>query len=169
MFPIRILFSVTTTGLLALGASLAATERPAPVVQSQDPDQPETKPETNNSLRKGVLVHPDQENITDAAKSEVAVNLAGVQPGYSNFCRVTATPEEVILDFGLNPQPFAPGAEPVKIGQRTVVNYYTAKRLLVALETTIRRHEDTFGPIELDVRRRTKSFQQQQQGGNRKK
>ncbi len=169
MFPIRILFSVTTAGLLALGASLAATERPSPAVQRQEPDQPETKPETNNSQRKGVMVHPDQENIADAAKSEVTVNLAGVQPGYSNFCRVTATPEEVILDFGLNPQPFALGAEPVKISQRTVVNFYTAKRLLVALETTIRRHEETFGPIELDVRRRTRSFQQQQQGGVRKK
>ena len=169
MFPIRIVFSVTTAGLLALGASLTATERPAPAVHPQQPDQPETKPEKNESLRKGAVIRPDQENLTDAAKSEVTVNFAGVQPGYSNFCRVTATPEEVILDFGLNPQPFALGAEPVKISQRTVVNFYTAKRLLIALETTIRRHEDTFGPIELDVRRRTKSFQQQQQGGTRKK
>ena len=25
---------------------------------------------------------------------------------YANFCRVTGTPEELIIDFGLNPQPF---------------------------------------------------------------
>ena len=24
---------------------------------------------------------------------------------YANFCRVTGTPEELIVDFGLNPQP----------------------------------------------------------------
>ena len=49
------------------------------------------------------------------------------------FCRVTATPEEVILDFGLNPQPFATGRQEVKANQRIVMNFYTAKRLLTAL------------------------------------
>src|SRR5206468_6632328 len=36
--------------------------------------------------------------------TEVHVDDSGTLPSYSNFCRVTATPEEVILDFGLNPQ-----------------------------------------------------------------
>jgi len=40
---------------------------------------------------------------------------------------------------------------------------------MVALEETIRRHEQTFGAIELDVRRRTRSFQQSQQSGDLKK
>ena len=75
-------------------------------------------------------------------------------PAYSNFCRVTATPEEVILDFGLNPQPFATGRQDVKANQRIVMNFYTAKRLLTALGMTIQRHEGMFGSIELDVRRR---------------
>ena len=78
----------------------------------------------------------------------------GTLPSYSNFCRVTATPEEVILDFGLNPQPFATGRQDVKANQRIVMNFYTAKRLLTALGMTIQRHEGTFGSIELDVRRR---------------
>ena len=34
------------------------------------------------------------------------------------------------------------------------MNFYTAKRLLTALGMTIQRHEQTFGAIELDVRRR---------------
>ena len=88
------------------------------------------------------------------AMAEVHVDDSGVQPGYSNFCRVTATPEEVILDFGLNPQPFAQGRQDVKAHQRLVMNFYTAKRLLTALGMTIQRHEGTFGSIELDVRRR---------------
>ena len=79
---------------------------------------------------------------------------SGTLPSYSNFCRVTATPEEVILDFGLNPQPFATGRQDVKANQRIVMNFYTAKRLLTALGMTIQRHEGTFGSIELDVRRR---------------
>jgi hypothetical protein len=89
--------------------------------------------------------------------TEVVVDDSGTLPSYSNFCRVTATPEEVILDFGLNPQPFATGRQEVKANQRIVMNFYTAKRLLTALGMTIQRHEGTFGAIELDVRRRATS------------
>lgn len=92
--------------------------------------------------------------------TEVVVDDTATLPSYSNFCRVTATPEEVILDFGLNPQPFAPGRQDVKANQRLVMNFYTAKRLLTALGMTIQRHEGTFGSIELDVRRRAGAFQQ---------
>jgi uncharacterized protein DUF3467 len=97
--------------------------------------------------------------------TEVFVDDSGTLPSYSNFCRVTATPEEVILDFGLNPQPFATGRQDVKANQRIVMNFYTAKRLLTALGMTIQRHEGTFGAIELDVRRRAGSFQQSQPRG----
>jgi hypothetical protein len=87
-------------------------------------------------------------------QTEVVVDDSATLPSYSNFCRVTATPEEVILDFGLNPQPFATGRQDVKANQRIVMNFYTSKRLLTALGMTIQRHEGTFGSIELDVRRR---------------
>ena len=88
------------------------------------------------------------------ATTEVVVDDSGTLPSYSNFCRVTATPEEVILDFGLNAQPFATGRQDIKASERIVMNLYTSKRLLTALGMTIQRHEQTFGAIELDVRRR---------------
>src|ERR1700719_2608016 len=99
--------------------------------------------------------------------NEVVVDDSGTLPTYSNFCRVTATPEEVILDFGLNPQPFASGRQEVKANQRIVMNFYTAKRLLTALGMTIQRHEGTFGSIELDVRRRASSQPQTHTGPGR--
>jgi hypothetical protein len=86
--------------------------------------------------------------------SEVVVNDAGALPTYSNFCRVMATPEEVILDFGLNPQPFAAGRHELKSNQRIVMDLFTTKRLLAAISMTIQRHEQTFGSIEVDVNRR---------------
>ena len=95
-------------------------------------------------------------------QTEVVVDDKGLIPDYSNFCRVTATPEEVILDFGLNTQPFATGRQDVKANLRVVTNFYTAKRLLSAMSMTIQRHEQTFGTIELDVRRRAGTFQQSQ-------
>ena len=98
--------------------------------------------------------HPEGDASNPAPGSEVVVNDTGALPTYTNFCRVTATPEEVILDFGLNPQPFAAGRQDVKASLRVVTNFYTAKRLLAAVGMTIQRHEETFGSIELDVRRR---------------
>jgi hypothetical protein len=86
--------------------------------------------------------------------NEVVVDDSGTLAAYSNFCRVTATPEEVILDFGLNPQPFATGRTEVKANHRIVMNFYTAKRLLTALGMTVQRQEQTFGTIEVDVNRR---------------
>ncbi len=83
--------------------------------------------------------NPNPEGATPAPTSRIrpsrrprwsSTTPAGTLPSYSNFCRVTATPEEVILDFGLNPQPFATGRQDVKANQRLVMNFYTAKRLL---------------------------------------
>jgi Protein of unknown function (DUF3467) len=100
-----------------------------------------------------------QQNSPVRQTTEVVVDDAGTLPTYSNFCRVTATPEEIILDFGLNTQPFATGRQDVKASQRIVMNAYTTKRLLTAISMTIQRHEQTFGSIELDVRRRVTSPQ----------
>jgi Protein of unknown function (DUF3467) len=102
------------------------------------------------------------QNPQVAQTNEVVVDDAGAQATYSNFCRVTATPEEVILDFGLNMQPFATEGQVVKANHRIVMNFYTTKRLLAAIGMTIQRHEQTFGSIELDVRRRATSLSQQQ-------
>jgi hypothetical protein len=104
--------------------------------------------------------HPQpQPNPPVPQTNEVVVDDTGTLPTYSNFCRVTATPEEVILDFGLNSQPFATGRQDVKSSQRIVMSFYTTKRLLTAIGMTIQRHEQTFGAIELDVQRRVSPLQ----------
>ena len=73
---------------------------------------------------------------------------------YANFCRVTGTPEELILDFGLNSQPYGVPTDPVEVKQRIAVNYFTAKRMLQALHLSVQRHEQTFGVLETDVQKR---------------
>lgn len=75
---------------------------------------------------------------------------------YANFCRVSSTPEELILDFGLNPNPMAAAGTTVKVSQRIILNHYTAKRLQSALSMALRRHEQAFGVLETDVRRRVR-------------
>jgi hypothetical protein len=76
---------------------------------------------------------------------------------YANFCRVTGTPEELIVDFGLNAQPVGVPDKPIAIKQRIILNHFTAKRLLGALQMSVQRHEAAFGVLETDVRKRVQS------------
>ena len=87
-------------------------------------------------------------------RPQIQIDDSKVTANYANFCRVTGTPEELIIDFGLNPQPFGVPTEPIPVTQRIVTNFYTAKRMLHALQMTIQRHEATFGVLETDVQKR---------------
>ena len=87
---------------------------------------------------------------------QVQIDDSKVTASYANFCRVTGTPEELIIDFGLNPQPFGVPTEPIPVSQRIITNFYTAKRMLHALTLTIQRHEATFGVLETDVQKRVR-------------
>ena len=73
---------------------------------------------------------------------------------YANFCRVTGSPEELIVDFGLNPQPVGIPKDPIHVKQRIIMNFFTAKRLLGALQMSIQRHEAVFGVLETDIQKR---------------
>jgi hypothetical protein len=85
---------------------------------------------------------------------QVAVDTSHSVTSYANFCRVTGTPEELIVDFGLNTQPFGVPTDPITITQRIVTNFFTAKRMLHALQLTLQRHEAAFGVLETDVQKR---------------
>jgi hypothetical protein len=87
---------------------------------------------------------------------QIDVDDTHVMAAYSNFCRVTGSPEELIIDFGLNPQPVGMPKNPISVTQRCVLNYYTAKRLLHALSLSVQRHEAVFGVLETDIQKRVK-------------
>jgi hypothetical protein len=87
-------------------------------------------------------------------QTQVAVDDSKAVSLYANFCRVTGTPEELIIDFGLNAQQPGTSTEAVHCTQRIITNFYTAKRLLQALHLTLQRHEAAFGVIETDIQKR---------------
>ncbi len=87
---------------------------------------------------------------------QVEVDDAHVTASYANFCRVTGSPEELIIDFGLNPQPVGIPKGAIPVTQRVIVNYYTAKRLLHALSLSVQRHETVFGVLETDIQKRVR-------------
>ena len=88
---------------------------------------------------------------------QVQVDDSRAVTSYANFCRVTGTPEEMIIDLGLNKQPTGASVEPIRIDQRLIVNYYTAKRMLAALNMAVLRHEAAFGVLETNVQKRVVS------------
>jgi Protein of unknown function (DUF3467) len=87
-------------------------------------------------------------------QQQVVVDASKAHAAYANFCRVTGTPEELIIDFGLNTQPMGVPTEPIEISERIVMNYFTAKRMMGALQMSLQRHEAAFGVLETDVQKR---------------
>jgi hypothetical protein len=60
----------------------------------------------------------------------------------------------VILDLALNPNPMGTSNQKLKVTQRVILNHFTAKRLAALLTATVQRHEQAFGRLETDVRKR---------------
>jgi hypothetical protein len=106
-------------------------------------------------------IEPAGDAASPQAQQRVQIEIddSKVMALYANFCRVTGTPEELIIDFGLNPQPFVGmPSHPIPVTQRIITNFYTAKRMLHALGLTIQRHEATFGVLETDVQKRVRQM-----------
>lgn len=116
-------------------------------------DESKETPKTPESKPAQAAGQPEQQQ----QQQRVQVDDSKATCSYANFCRVTGTPEELIVDFGLNSQPFGVPTEPVQITQRIVMNYYTAKRMLHALHLSVQRHEQAFGTLETDVQKRVVS------------
>ncbi len=97
------------------------------------------------------------ENEAKAAPEQpmrLELDDSGVEAIYANLCRVSSTPEEVILDLALNPNPVGAPAGKLRVSQRVILNHFTAKRLAALLSATVNRHEQAFGKLEIDVRKR---------------
>ena len=112
-------------------------------------DTPDKAPETAAEETK--QAQPQQPQ-----RVALQIDDANAIANYANFCRVTGTPEELIIDFGLNPQPIGIPTQPIPVTQRIITNFYTAKRMLHALTMTVQRHEATFGVLEIDVQKRVR-------------
>ena len=112
--------------------------------------QAEATPETEAPAAQG------QPQRQPPQRMQVQIDDTNAVANYANFCRVTGTPEELIIDFGLNPQPIGVPSQAIPITQRIITNFYTAKRMLHALQLTVQRHEATFGVLEIDVQKRVR-------------
>lgn len=118
------------------------------------------KTEDKDKAEDAKVAAPAAAAAAEAGQQQIQQTLivddSKVNAAYANFCRVSSTPEELILDLGLNPNPYAQGEVTVPVAQRIIMNHFTAKRLLSALSMALQRHEQAFGVLETDVRRRVR-------------
>jgi hypothetical protein len=120
---------------------------------------------TDDPKKSSTETQPPAQAQPAAQPANFAVDTTALSTAYANFCRVTGTPEELVLDFGLNTQMTPVPTEPVKLTHRLVVNYFTAKRLLGALHMAVQQHENVYGVLETDIQKRVRM--QQRPGGPR--
>ena len=97
---------------------------------------------------------------TGQRKIRIRMDERNMRTSYANAFRTNGTAEEVMLDFGLNVvSPAQQQDQPeiiFRVNDRVILNYYSAKRLALTLGQLIRRHEDQFGELEMDVAKRRK-------------
>jgi len=108
-------------------------------------------------MRKKSLMPEETTQATGAAENTPAIDTEDLKTTYANVCRIAQTPNEMIVDFGLNPNFFGTIlSEPLKLESRIILSHDGAKRLLLHLANAIQSYETKYGVIELDVAKRIK-------------
>ncbi|MCA9310666.1 MAG: DUF3467 domain-containing protein [Phycisphaerales bacterium] len=109
---------------------------------------------------------PDLEAGQEAAAAprprvRVKLDEADQEICYINTFRTATTPEEFMLDVGVNTMGVGADREGrlqhelrMHLPRRLIMNYYTAKRLAISLGRVIREYEESHGVLELDPSRR---------------
>jgi hypothetical protein len=115
------------------------------------------------------MSEPAKTEAAQQAMPQFPTDYSTLSTVYTNFCRVSVTPEELVLDFGLNTQMAPNPTEPIKLSHRVVMNFFTAKRLLLALNNVVAQFENNYGALELDFQKRMRFVPRPAAGGEQRK
>jgi hypothetical protein len=85
---------------------------------------------------------------------QIQVDDSGVQPIYAKTANVMGSAEELFIDFCGPLRQTGPKTAAMKVYSRIAITPWTAKRLALMLQQTIRGYEETYGHIELDESKR---------------
>lgn len=91
----------------------------------------------------------DSQPQRPGARQKVRLDTAQMETVYANFFALAGAPDEITLYLGAN-SPMPGVKEPTaRVSHRIMLLPPNAKRLMIALQQTVKAHEDRFGPIEL--------------------
>lgn len=88
----------------------------------------------------------------DSRQIALRIDESKMDTTYANTIRTSTTPDEVVLDFGMNLPMQGPNNEPAilfSVTSRIVMNWQGAKRLAISLGQMIRSYEERNGEIQL--------------------
>ena len=90
-----------------------------------------------------------------AAASSSRPPAFAIRAVYANFVRLSGNPEELVIDFGMNPEAAAPGkGPPPALHSQVAMQYSTAKQLAEDVARLIADYERSRGNIELSIPQR---------------
>jgi hypothetical protein len=93
----------------------------------------------------------NKDKKTEAAqKVQVKFNTDQLKSSYANFCNVTSTQEEVVLNFGINSdwdRSALGGQLEIDLTNRIILSPFAAKRLSRMLNNLIEGYETKYAPI----------------------
>lgn len=82
-------------------------------------------------------------------QQQVRLDASTIETIYANAFALASSRDEITIHLGIN-SPLPGMKQPtVKISHRVVLVPQNAKRLVQALQQTVKTYEDRFGPIEL--------------------
>lgn len=117
------------------------------------------KEKINKNISPEEAIEEQVRDQTGQKRIRVRIDESNVKTNYASVFRPMATPEEVIIDFGLNTTRIT-GKKDVpyevifQANNRIIMNYYATKRLAIALGQLVRRYEERFGELELNAAKR---------------
>lgn len=115
------------------------------------------KNSSENSM--GKPIEEQAREQTGQKQIRLYIDEKNMQTNYANAFRTSESAEEVILDLGLNVvRPSGERKDQPEIvfqaNDRIIMNYYSVKRLAITLSQIVRRYEQQYGELELDVAKR---------------
>lgn len=86
---------------------------------------------------------------------QLQIDESKMHTTYANTIRTSTTPDEVVMDFGMNlPMPQQAGQQQsmlFSVGSRVVMNWGGAKRLAISLAQVVRQFEERNGEIQVNA------------------
>jgi hypothetical protein len=94
----------------------------------------------------------EQAGAAGQQQVQVLVDEREMKTLYANAYRIHTAEQEAVIDFGFNmPNPNAQAGQQqqvlLKVTDRVVISYVTAKRLALSLQQLVKRFEQQFGEI----------------------
>ena len=91
---------------------------------------------------------------TGGNQLRVQVDDQDVPTTYASIVRVSGSAEEFTFDFAGPLKQTGQNQATLRVVERVYLNIWAAKRLKMMLDQAVERYEQTYGPIEIDERKR---------------